>query len=342
MRDIAQKLGVTHSTVSLALRGDPRISAERREAVKATAEAMGYRPDPVMTAFTRYRGGKRPARIRDVLIWLNLWDSKTGLQGFREFAAYWRGARAAAERHGYHLEDMHWDGSASTGRLDTILRTRNVGGILLPPVHHQPDLARLSWGEFSFVRFGYSIKGLPGHIVTSDQLGDALMAFEKIRATGYERIGFVAHSHAFTRFAAGVAIGQLALRDSLRVPGIVLPEKDAEKALRSWVARHRPDAILSDIPGIKALLGRAGLHVPRDMGLAVTSVLDCDADAGINQNSEEIGRVAVETLVSLIYNHERGFPRHIREVLVAGDWVDGSSLPPRTVGGRPQAALPKF
>jgi LacI family transcriptional regulator len=59
------------------------------------------------------------------------------------------------------------------------------------------------------------------------------------------------------------------------------------------------------------------------------SVLDGDAAAGINQNSMEIGRVAAQTLISLINHNERGIPETPREVLVAGRWVDGCSLPPK-------------
>lgn len=330
MRDLARQLGVCHSTVSLALRNDPRISEERRKEVRRVAEEMGFRPDPVMSAFNCYRTGKRAVSIRASLVWLNFWKGRKELRAHREFAAYWEGARETAERNGYQLEDLHWDGSSPMRRLDTILRTRNVSGLLFPPVREQPaGLHELGLARFPFVRFGYSLQGVPGHVVSSDQLGDALLAFERMRAAGYARVGFVTYGKSFTRFAAGVAIGQLNLPASECVPSLVLPPVDSDGRLAAWLKAHRPDAILSDIPTIRSLLRGLGRVVPRDIGLAVTSVLDCDADAGINQNSAEIGSVAVKTLISLIHNQEVGIPRHVREVLVAGSWQDGASLPPR-------------
>jgi DNA-binding LacI/PurR family transcriptional regulator len=58
-------------------------------------------------------------------------------------------------------------------------------------------------------------------------------------------------------------------------------------------------------------------------------VLDGNADAGIYQNSDEIGKTAVQLLISLIHLNERGIPAIPREVLIKGRWVDGSTLPAR-------------
>ena len=46
-----------------------------------------------------------------------------------------------------------------------------------------------------------------------------------------------------------------------------------------------------------------------------------------SQNPEEIGRVALLMLHSLISDHARGIPKIARQLLVDGTWVDGSSLP---------------
>ena len=69
--------------------------------------------------------------------------------------------------------------------------------------------------------------------------------------------------------------------------------------------------------------------MPEDIGLAAFSVLDGNADAGIYQNSEEIGRAAVQLLISLIHHNEHGVPEVCREVLAEGQWQDGSTLPPK-------------
>jgi LacI family transcriptional regulator len=85
------------------------------------------------------------------------------------------------------------------------------------------------------------------------------------------------------------------------------------------------------IPTIKQL----GLRIPEDIAAASTSVADIPLSSGINQNSQEIGRVAVETLISLINSNDRGKPSVPRRILVEGTWRDGDSLPNRI----PEATL---
>ena len=102
--------------------------------------------------------------------------------------------------------------------------------------------------------------------------------------------------------------------------------------LSTWLKRVRPDAILTDIPEVRQWLSNVGYRVPEDIGLATLTVLDGNADAGIDQNSLEIGRAAVQMLISLIHHNERGLPAICRELLIEGKWVDGSTLPSRKFG----------
>ncbi|HEX2950121.1 MAG TPA: LacI family DNA-binding transcriptional regulator, partial [Armatimonadota bacterium] len=44
MKDIAERCGVTHVTVSLALRDNPRISKATAKKIHAVAKEMGYDP----------------------------------------------------------------------------------------------------------------------------------------------------------------------------------------------------------------------------------------------------------------------------------------------------------
>ena len=57
LQDIADALGVSRNTVSLALRDSPRISTARRKAIADTAEAMGYRPHHAARQLARRRSG---------------------------------------------------------------------------------------------------------------------------------------------------------------------------------------------------------------------------------------------------------------------------------------------
>src|ERR1700733_6388659 len=117
LRDLAKKLGVSHSPVSLALRNHPSILPARRQQIKHLAEQEGYRPDPFLSALSVYRQQTRPAGFHSTLGWINRWGRPGELRRLKEFDAYWCGGSQAAERLGYRLEDIHWPADVSAGRF---------------------------------------------------------------------------------------------------------------------------------------------------------------------------------------------------------------------------------
>jgi LacI family transcriptional regulator len=336
LRDVARVVGVSHVTVSLALRHDPRVSAARRAEVQAAAKRLGYRPDPMLSSLSAYRHSKRPITIHSVIAWLNQWEDSKALRRLQEFAAYWRGAQAAAASLGYRLEEFVIDREMSGPRLQKILTTRNVRGIVLPPHANGLTLPDFDWSLFSVVRLGVSVTEPRAHVVTSDQMNCATLAFTRIRERGYRRIGFVT-SRQFDRKTGGnFRAGYLAIQDATlpikeHLEPLILEEKAAmldERELRPWLKACKPDAIITTDPRVHAMLTDLGCEVPRDLAAATLSVLDGNFDAGVDQNSCEIGGVALRTLAGLIHQNERGIPQYCRRILVEGRWVDGASLPP--------------
>lgn len=335
LRDVAAAVGVSHVTVSLALRGDPRISTERRTEVEVAAKRLGYRPDPMLSSLSAYRQGKRPAEIRSTVAWLNQWPDPRQLRQFHEFDAYWRGARDYAVKLGYRLDEFVIGRDISPARLQQILLARTVRGILIPP-HNAMSLPGFDWSDFSVVRFGTSVSEPRAHIVTSDQKNCAAMAFEQMWELGYRRIAYVS-AHRFDlntggNFRAGYLSAQdkhLPLRRHLAP--LVLSEEETvsdERALKRMLKQQRIDAILTSLPMLGTLLRRTGFKVPDAIAVATLSLLDGHFDAGVDQNSYEVGRVAMATLAGLIQQNERGVPSFCRRILVEGRWVNGSSLPP--------------
>jgi len=336
--DIARELGVTKAAVSLALRNQ-RVSQALRAKVQAKVREMGYRPDPMLNALAFYRRANVKQAITTELAWINCWPDPKTLRSFKEFNLYWQGAYDEAEQAGYRLEEFHFNGALRPARLDQILTARNIRGILLPPWHKfHPDWQDFPWQKYCAVRFGNSFKLPRVHIIGSDQLANGLMACEKISSLGYKSIGLVTGTLSHSRFAGGFLHHQMRSHAEIQINPLVLGQANREedkRTLAAWLAQYRPDALFTDIGPLRAMLTELGVRVPRDLGLAVYSVLDGDADAGIFQNSDEIGRAAVRQVISLIHHNDFGVPEVCNELLVEGRWVDGSSLPPQKKPGPP-------
>lgn len=340
LRDLAKKLGVSHTTVSLALRDHPSILPKRREQIKRLAEKEGYRPDPFLSALSVYRLQNRPACFHSTLAWINHWDQPENLRGHKEFEAYWRGGSQAAERLGYRLEDIRWSADLSAKRFEQILLARGIQGVLIPPHYTAPDWGDFDWNNFSVIRLGMSVPTPDTHVVTSDHQRAVLMAFEKMSLYGYERIGLVVCAD-FDRKLGGNYIGGFAAAQKLFKFRHILPPlltdepvylKQPDKAkllLGKWLEQHKPDAILSAVIQAPELIRQLGYRIPEDIAVAGSS-RDVLVDAGINQNPEDIGRIAVQMLVSQINLNERGVPSVPCRTLVESSWQDGKSLPPQT------------
>ena len=338
LSDIAHKLNVSHTTVSRALRNDRRISKSLSRRIQQTAQKMGYRPDAMLSALAHYRGTTKAVPIAAEIAWINHYPDPEQLRSIREFDLYWKGAVSEAEMNGYQLEEFRLDKDMPPRRLERVLLARNSLGILIPPSRHgeYPDWGDFHWENFYVVRFGQSVLSPRVHQVLADQLNDAVLAYVNILKKGYQRVGMVTTAVRGTRlrFLAGYLYAQAQDAKNRPLPPLLFAEpagQDNLSKLVAWLKNSKPDAILTDYAPVRDMLARAGYRVPEDVGLAATSVVDGYADAGIYQNSDEIGRAAVQLLITLIHHNQRGFPRVPRRILVEGDWVDGKSLPPRNV-----------
>lgn len=332
LRDIAKRLGVSHVTVSLALRDNPRISQSMREKVKAVAEEMSYRPDPMLAALANYRKDKRQLPVTSSIAWINAWPEPDQLRNHREFDLHWEGVQEAALKHGYRLEEFRQQGAITLRRLDQILSSRGIKGILIPPHTFHPEWSDFPWKNYCVVKFGRSITDPAAHIVTANEVSNTLLAYHKIKQRGYKRIGYIADEErafeALSLFEAGYLFAQREDSDSNLLPILNIQAHRVYENLpkiHAWMKEYRPDAIITDVAAIPLMLPQ--YYPPSELGIAATSIMDCDADAGIDQNAREIGRVAFRVLNTLMHERSKGIPEIPHELLVSGKWVDGNSLP---------------
>jgi DNA-binding LacI/PurR family transcriptional regulator len=339
-RDIAERLGVSLMTISLALRAHPSISKARIAEVKRTAREMGYRPNAMASALAHRKWTHARRNVATTLAWLNHWENPRNLRHQREFDLYWRGAAEAAHQLGYRLEEFIWSDAMPPSRLEKIFLTRNIQGIIIPPHPTPPDWTEWRFEQFSLVRIGHSVGNLPVHVISTDQVRGSLLAFRETSRRGYRRIGLVTSAWAErnTLFAAGFLLGQSQSSGNAALPMLRLedasPEisaKDLSK-LGQWIRRFRPDAILTDAGSVKKMLSQLKCDVPGEIGLAIFSASG-DGVAGVNQNSADVGKMAVEILISQIHRNERGIPPTGHMHLVTPGWLDGGTLSVRDAKG---------
>jgi len=299
---------------------------------------MGYHPDPMLSALSHYRLTRKERPMQATMAWFNTLREPDKLRQYEEFDLYWQGAEALAKKLGFHLEEFRTE-ELSLKRMDDIFKARSIRGILLAPTGLPTtplEWNEFPWQDYAVVRFGRSLRTPMVNIVTSAQVTNTMLAFEKIYHKGYRRIGFVGNISLRRLFSAGYLRAQQSLPSKLQLSALYYDggpnQSDAAldlDALEKWMNKEKPDAIITANTLMVGMLQQLGYSVPKDVGIATTSIHDTPIDAGIDQNPVEIGRAAVRTLNSLLNEHHFGMPDIAHQILVEGRWVDGSMLPDR-------------
>lgn len=336
MADVAREANVHQTTVSLALRNDPRLPAETRSRLRELAERMGYRPDPMLSALNIYRTSRAEAKARPTMALLM--RARVKRNTFYCDDQILKGARRACDRLGYRLVAFpvgHGEGEGA--RLSRILRTRGITGVILATFDSSVRRFELEWEHFSALCLESQHLGLSLHTVGNNQAAITRAAVRRILELGYRRIGLcVGQSEEASLkkpFTGGYLLEVHEHPELTPLPPLLLDngdDPDVPARIASWIRTHRVDAVMSNWSGLPALLKAGGIRVPQDVGLAT---LDYNpnrgAYAGIRQSHQIVGERAVEALSLLMKTNQTGFIPFPNVTLVDGVWEDGPELPPR-------------
>jgi LacI family transcriptional regulator len=335
LQDVADRAGVHRSTVALALRDHPRIPPETRARIRALAEKLGYRLNPLVAALMRSR--RNGDAVKHVtLAFVTNYPSRDGWRPeHHDRPDFFPGAVARGRDFGYRLEPF-WlaEPGMTPARFCDILTARGIHGIIisrLPPGQHTLELL---WERFSCVALGMTLRSPRLHHVTENHFDTAQQAMQQCVQRGYRRVGF-----AFTdandsprvgdRWLAAYLLHQRKCPARDRLP--VCPGSPAtQEQFTTWFERQQPDALLvNHAPPVLTWLRSLRRAVPRDVGLVELEDHPDQGSSGVYYDPAKIGALAVEMLVGLMHRNEKGVPADQHEILLSGEWREGTTLPPR-------------
>ncbi len=330
-QDIAQRVGMTRATVSMALHKHPSIPSSTQERIRKIAEEMGYTPDPMLSALASYRNTLRPASFQGTLAWLVNNVPPFDWTKFTLCQEYYRGAQQKAASYGYNLEvfDLQAAGATPEKLLKTF-RFRNINGLLLPPQpgpHWELDFP---WEHFSCVTFGFSLVRPRLHTVAPTQFRAMMETMQRLHGLGYQKIGFACSFMTDQRtdhhYLGGYFVEKFLFEHKFDIPPFD-EEQDDYRKFQKWFEKYKPDAVVTNNPRILKNIERAGLQVPRDLGVACPTLPSMSsALAGIYEDSFHMGETAVDVLVGMVMRGERGVPAQPHYILIPGIWLQGTTV----------------
>ena len=305
--DLASWAGVAPSTVSKALRDDPRISAGTRARIKALAAEAGFTPNSAAQSLTTRRTMTLGLVVRDYA------DPYNGL--------LMRGIDGAALRAGYQLlvASTHEAGERELSDIALLFRQRRVDGMIVVASHADEHRAQLD-PSVPVVFVADHPELVPDRpnasLVTFGESAAAQAATRHLIGLGHRRIAYVGLERAFTSNdnrrrgyeaalrAAGIESDPRLIVASTRRDAIAAGAEGVELALPAAPTGLLCYNDLVAISGIRTLLDQ-GIRVPEDMSVMGFDDLEISALitpplTTMSQPRQEMGRIATEQLLAMI------------------------------------------
>jgi LacI family transcriptional regulator len=332
LRELARSLGLSHTTVSEALRDSPRVKASTRERVLKAAREIGYRHNPLAGALMSEMRRSRSGTFRGVIAVIDLdGPSQRPAIAARYHQELTRGAGERAIELGFKIEPFvvgHND--ISITRLDAILQSRGIHGVFLLPANESPDLTQLNWQRYAGVYTDYIIEHPALHSVCSDHYRSMMMTLERLHALGYRRPGLVLTRHLDERLLYRWEAAFQAYHNHHAVfswlPPLILPEVN-RREFTAWFEKVKPDVVLSHRADMIEWMESCGASVPRTHGFCclniMVNVVPC---AGLDLQPWLLGVRGVEMLIAQIHRNEYGVPELPSTTTIPAAWVDGPTL----------------
>ncbi|MGE9293062.1 MAG: LacI family DNA-binding transcriptional regulator [Puniceicoccales bacterium] len=335
MADVARLAGVHPSTVSRALRGDTRISAEVREQVREVADRLGYRPNPLLTALSSLRHQHSQHKTPTTLAYV--------LREETHVTDHFKGVKKAATASGFKVEVFTIGSSLSPKRLNQILTYRNILGVILAPLPEAHGSFELDWDKYATVALEYTFLHPRFDRIVPDSFQSVVQVLKQCANYGHRRVGIVL-SHAVHERNEGLLVAAYEYhmrRDNRLVliePLIVGPEGE-EAAIHDWLLRAQPEVVITSnriMSEVRKCMDTLGLDVPRQIGLVNLNADPVSPEhAGIVLNAQMMGEQAAYHLVHKLHHNQFGVPASPVSIQTYFRWVDGPTLIPAKEMERP-------
>lgn len=318
IKDIAEQLGVSPATVSLALNGRPGVNEETRLAVLNLANRLGYRG-------TTSKKAVAPQGVINFLIYRKSGSIITSTQFFTRLVV---AVEKAARAHHYTLTITYCDGQDQLAScIAEAAAAQSSGIVMLGTEMEHDDLPIVSNAPLPIVVLDNELTASPLDMVSIHNLDGVWQAVHYLHDQGLKDIGYLRSSVPITNFEMRYlgytyAMNQFHQKiDASKVyelsPSLEAAQQDMNAVLERGGAL--PEAFIADNDlialGAMRALQQRGLRIPEDIAIIGFDNIPLAEYAqpplsSIEVPCENLGKSAVETLRWRIRN-PKSTPRNV-------------------------------
>ena len=253
------------------------------------------------------------------------------------------GGRARAVELGFKLEEFVVRDGITVPRLDSILQSRGIHGVLLLPSWFAPDWSALNWANYAAVYTDYLIDRPALHCVCCNHYRSMMGLLARLEERGYRRPGLYVERGRDVRmqhrFSSAFRTYQETNSAIERVPMLVV-EEHRQQEFEVWFRQHQPDVVVSHFTDVVDWMEACGARVPQTHGFASLNILYRNRPcAGLDQQPLELGARAVEMLIAQLQRNELGVPVWPTTTTIPAVWVEGPTVRKARKTKRPAAQL---
>lgn len=340
--EVAKRAGVSISTVSRALKNDPRITAETGGKIRRLATAMGYTPDPLISQLA----GKHWKTPKDhaALSIAYIYDHSEHDQQVYLHIEMANHLQQSASRYGYKVTSFNASDYPNWMALGRVMRNRGIRGVILAPIYSASAKIEMEWQHFSIVSLGPGYIPLPFHRVYSSTFEQLDRVITKVWNRGYHHIGIALFEHPYDfeddKKRLGAAYAQKHIIESKGGKVSIISYKEQkypediiirDATLKSWFDKEKPEAIIGFNIGVYDAMIASQLTSPKDFAFAT---LHCDKNwpgvTGLNINTSLKADYALYMVDLLLRSNETGVPAQQTLHNVGFTWHEGNTLPDKS------------
>lgn len=328
IKDIARLAGVSHSTVSRALRGSPLIPAATAERIQKIAKECGYKPSAIARSLVMQRTQTIGVVVTSIA------DPFNGdvVDGIEEVANENDLSVLLAASHGKSDRELMMVRNFHERRVDGIVVASSRVGAMYLPI--------LSELRTPIVLINNQHRSEFAHAISIDNVTGAALMTDHLLQLGHRRIAYIGdefglysdqerwEGYRLSLDRAGISVDEsLVAKGDGKADG-------AGRALGLLLALPEPPTAVfcyNDMTALGAIRGarEAGVEIPRDLSIAgfddiFIASYAAPALTTVRQPRREMGRRAMQILTALLAGKE---PE--KSILISGELVvrDSTAAP---------------
>lgn len=318
-KEIAERCGCSKATVSLALRGSPKISEQKKQEILSVARELGYSLDENLSrTLSDVRLSRSfPEKKRIAYISPNDAEKNIVLEHIKSVSSDYR----------IIIEEFRLD-QIELSKLSQIISYRGFSGVILGYVKDHPiSLKAFSEAFSSIPKVLYGIPHLSEdiHCCCADHFSNALIVSEKVARNSYSNPLFFypekgVNPLVLLRTIAGLEV-------YLKSLGFNLDNIFVYKSLshlEGYVRKMNPDCLI----GFESMMNSSVLKFARSENFINLDIRDLEAgDQGILQNMDAIAESGLNILMNAIKakvepKSKLSQRANINRIFVMGKWID--------------------